>query len=280
MSKKTNKLTELKDLYDSLLKYHTYLTKLMREGELDENEKQAAATLLLEIGRKVGYVGKLIAELTRLEKVDVHGKEYDMWVVALRIPPDKLAHSALGYCIQVTNRAIGRLEDDIEKGYRDKEGKVLKKPHEIATEPPKDAADLPSYLFDRMQFHPRVIRVSESLFKTGNYAQAIFEAFKAVDNFVKEKTALTLDGQALMSKVFDENEPIIKLNDLLTRSDRDEQEGFKFMFKGATIGIRNPKAHGNVIQTDPYRTLEYLSFASLLMRRIEEGKVVRLGKHV
>ena len=131
-----------------------------------------------------------------------------------------------------------------------------------------------------MQFHPRVIEVSESLFKTGNYASAIFEAFKAVDNFVKEKAAISLNGQALMSKVFDENAPIIKLNDLLNRSDRDEQEGFKFIFKGATIGIRNPKAHDNVVQTDPYRTLEYLSFASLLIKRVEEGKVVRLQKNV
>ena len=55
-------------------------------------------------------------------------------------------------------------------------------------------------------------------------------------------------------------------------------EGFKFLFKGATIGIRNPKAHDNVIQTDPYKTLEYLGLASLLMRRIEEGKIVKLSK--
>lgn len=132
-------------------------------------------------------------------------------------------------------------------------------------------------IFDAMQFHPRVVQVSETLFKTGHYASAIFEAFKAVDNFVKEKTTLSLNGQALMSKVFDETTPIIKLNDLLTQSDRDEQEGFKFLFKGATIGIRNPKAHDNVVQTDTHRTLEYLGFASLLMRRIEEGKLVKLS---
>lgn len=125
MSKYTNKLTELNDLYDRLLLYHTYLSKLVKEKELAENERNPAANLLLEIGRKVGYVGKLIAELTGLEKVDVHGKEYDMWVVALRIPPDELAHSALGYCIQVTNRAIGQLEEEIRTGARDeKTGKL------------------------------------------------------------------------------------------------------------------------------------------------------------
>jgi uncharacterized protein (TIGR02391 family) len=123
-----------------------------------------------------------------------------------------------------------------------------------------------------MQFHPKVIKVSKSLFETGHYAPAIFEAFKAVNNFVKEKTSLSQDGKALMSKVFNENNPVIKLNELSTVSDKDEQEGFKFLFMGAMVGIRNPKAHDNIVQTDPYRTLEYLSFASLLMRRAEEGK--------
>ena len=129
-------------------------------------------------------------------------------------------------------------------------------------------------LFDKMQLHPRVIEVSKSLFETRHYSQAIFEAFKAVNNFVKQKSGLPLDGKDLMSKAFNEDKPIIKLNELLTPSDHDEQEGFRFLFMGAMVGIRNPKAHDNIVQTDPYRTLEYLSFASLLMRRAEEGKVV------
>ncbi|MEA3443042.1 MAG: TIGR02391 family protein [Chloroflexota bacterium] len=63
-----------------------------------------------------------------------------------------------------------------------------------------------------------------------------------------------------------------------TQSDKDEQEGFKFLFMGAMVGIRNPKAHDNVVQADPYRTLEYLSFASLLMRKIEKGEITRHQK--
>ena len=65
----------------------------------------------------------------------------------------------------------------------------------------------------------------------------------------------------------------IKLNDDITRSDKDEQEGFKFLYMGAMKGIRNPKAHENIIQDDKNRTLEYLAFISLLFRRAEEGKI-------
>ena len=36
------------------------------------------------------------------------------------------------------------------------------------------------------------------------------------------------------------------------------------------VGIRNPKAHENIQQSDPYKTLEYLAIASLLMKKIDE----------
>lgn len=155
---------------------------------------------------------------------------------------------------------------------RDEIFRVETKPAAMA-EPPADTAELPSYLFDNMQFHPRIIRASKSLFNSGHYAEAIFAAFKAVNNFTKRKTGLSLDGKDLMAKAFNEDKPIIKLNKLLTRSEQDEQEGFRFLFMGAMVGIRNPKAHDDIRQIDPYRTLEYLAFASLLMRRVTEGKL-------
>ena len=127
--------------------------------------------------------------------------------------------------------------------------------------------------FDKIQLHHKIVDVSRSLFETGHYTQAIFEAFKSVNNFVKEKAGRGEDGKDLMAKVFSEIAPVIKLNKLVSQSDKDEQEGFKFLFMGAMVGIRNPKAHDSIIQKDPHRTLEYLSFASLLMRRIEEASV-------
>ena len=143
---------------------------------------------------------------------------------------------------------------------------------EIKTEP-KDAAALPTYLFDKMQFHPNVIGASRALFIDGHYRDAIYRAFVEANNFVKKKASSQLDGKNLMSTVFRIDNPIIKLNSLQTQSDKDEQEGFMFLFMGAMEGIRNPKAHENIIQEDPYKTLEYLALASLLMRRVEEGNL-------
>lgn len=155
---------------------------------------------------------------------------------------------------------------------------------EPITTSPKDTTEVAIHLFNRMQFHPDIVAASKSLFRDRHYAQAILEAFKAVNNFVKDKSGLSpnelrgIKDRPLMAKVFDEKEPLIKLNELITDTDINEQEGFKLLYMGATEGIRNPKAHDMIEMKDPYKTLEYLAFASLLMRRIEEGKVVRTSQ--
>ena len=68
-----------------------------------------------------------------------------------------------------------------------------------------------------------------------------------------------------MANAFNEQTPKIRLN-----SDPDEQEGFKLIFMGSMQGIRNPKAHHAIVQNDPYKTLEYLGLASLLLKRVDE----------
>jgi len=133
-------------------------------------------------------------------------------------------------------------------------------------------------LYDALQLHPRIIKVTKKRFDSGHYSDAIFAAFKDVNSYVKDKIGTTLDGKNLMIQAFNEKDPKIRINELLTDSDRDEQEGFRYLYQGAIVGIRNPKAHEEVVQKDPYKTLEYLSFASLLMRRAEEGKIRKIRK--
>ena len=79
-----------------------------------------------------------------------------------------------------------------------------------------------------------------------------------------------LDGKQLAEKAFSLNAPLVRLNNLQTQSEKDEQLGFMMLFSGAATGIRNPKAHDLTNQNDELKTLQYLSFASLLMTRLEE----------
>lgn len=123
--------------------------------------------------------------------------------------------------------------------------------------------------------HSKIIESSSRLFSDKHYAQAILEAFKQVNDYVKEKSGIQdRDGTSLMEYVFSPNNPILAFNKLDTQSDKDEQLGFMFIFKGAMMGIRNPKAHEIVVQQDTVKTLEYLAFASLLIKMTEDAKKI------
>lgn len=125
--------------------------------------------------------------------------------------------------------------------------------------------------FDMLNLHPKVKAVSESLFKDGHYSDAILKSLISLEDNVKEKSGVSdKQGFDLMNHVFNEERPILKLNKLATRTDKDEQKGFRFIFAGVITGVRNPKAHTIVVQKDPFKTLEYLSLASLLFKCLDE----------
>ena len=130
--------------------------------------------------------------------------------------------------------------------------------------------------FALLDIHPRIQKASQKLFLDGHYPQAIEDAFKAVNIFVKEKSERRdLDGKKLMLEVFSKDNPILALNGNSTISEKDEQEGFMHLFAGAIQGIRNPNAHDEIIQRDQKATLQYLAFASLLCRTVDKSKKVR-----
>lgn len=137
-------------------------------------------------------------------------------------------------------------------------------------------------LFNSLKFHVTVRKISEKLFKNGHYAEAIFEACKAVVNQVRDKSRLeTTKDSDLMGQAFNveyirnplriTKRPILCLNKLSTLDEIDEQRGFALLFMGMWFGIRDPKAHANIVQKDPYKTLEYLSLISLLAKRTDEA---------
>ena len=83
---------------------------------------------------------------------------------------------------------------------------------------------------------------SRRLLSDGHYARAVEEAFKCLNNAVKDKSGLSeSDGEGLMMRAFSEKGPTLRLNNLKTRSETDEQRGYMYLYAGAIIGIRKPK---------------------------------------
>ena len=74
-----------------------------------------------------------------------------------------------------------------------------------------------------------------------------------------------------MQTVFSTKTPVLRFNDLKTKTDLDEQQGMMFLYSGAMLALRNPRAH-ELIQDDPERALEYIGFLSLLAKSLETAK--------
>ena len=98
----------------------------------------------------------------------------------------------------------------------------------------------------------------------------MFEAFKYIEKEVKRASGLRgKTGYALMMEAFNEANPKVRLNGLVTESEVDEQRGYKSIFAGASAGIRNPRGHEVDVGDTPDEALDYLALASLLLRRLD-----------
>jgi uncharacterized protein (TIGR02391 family) len=133
----------------------------------------------------------------------------------------------------------------------------------------------PRSTLDYLNLHPRIAGVASELFEDGHHWQAVFEASKALVNYVKERSGKhDLDGTNLMRTVFSKNAPVLKFNNLSSQTELDEQEGMMHLFEGVVLGIRNPGGHAFPEGTEQ-RAVEYLSLISLLAYRAQEAQRVK-----
>jgi len=135
-------------------------------------------------------------------------------------------------------------------------------------ETPRTEADHP---FDLRSVHPDLPADVRQLFDNGHFAQATFEAFKYVDEEMQRISGSSDFGSSLMMKVLGGTPPAVALNPGMTVTEKSEQEGFKFLFAGAMLAIRNPRGHKCGIVDDPDTCLDHLSLASMLLRRLDDA---------
>ena len=126
-----------------------------------------------------------------------------------------------------------------------------------------------SHPFELRGLHPLVADATRHLFDDGHYAQATFEAFKLIEQEVRKMARSSKSGQALMMSAFQRKCPKIRLTEMNNQSELDEQEGFKFLFAGAFLAIRNPRGHEVGVDESLDDCLDHLSLASLLLRRLD-----------
>jgi uncharacterized protein (TIGR02391 family) len=121
--------------------------------------------------------------------------------------------------------------------------------------------------------HPRIRALAQPRFDAGFFGDAVEASFKevndAVKRIVRDTDGRDIDGAGLMTTAFSPQNPVIKLSALETETDRNIQQGYMQIMAGSMIGIRNPKAHGN-LNPDSSKTLHLICLASLLMHKVDE----------
>jgi uncharacterized protein (TIGR02391 family) len=149
---------------------------------------------------------------------------------------------------------------------------IARKVNKYTVSKVKDSANEELHPFEQRNIHSDIDKITRKLFDDGHYSQATFEAFKFIDKKVQMLSANNNSGYKLMSQAFSETSPQIKLTNLSNTSEVDEQQGYKFIFSGSVLAIRNPRGHEVSLPETPDQCLDHISLASMLLRRLRDVK--------
>ncbi len=130
----------------------------------------------------------------------------------------------------------------------------------------------PLELYTRLQHHSLVPEIDGEpleLFRNGHYNEAVRKASELFEVRVQTMSKSSLIGKDLMSKVFNLNNPLIKLNKLGSENEKGIQEGYHFLTMGLMRGIRNIFSHGAENQREPEESFEMLIFINWLFRQLK-----------
>lgn len=121
-------------------------------------------------------------------------------------------------------------------------------------------------------FHEEIRRHCSKLFQQKNYFHVVFEAAKAYNKKVQQKAESTKNGQSLMMDAWTSN-GVLKITQCQTETDKNVQEGIKFLSAGLMQALRNPTAHEPALDWLISREdcLDMLSFISYLFRQLDKA---------
>lgn len=149
---------------------------------------------------------------------------------------------------------------------------ALPAPRMLSLPSPTSEISEPASVFARLITESEISDVSADLFMSGHYNISVAEAYKAVDKFIAGKVPfLKVSGTALMEQAFNPSGNNLRLSQLSTSSEVDEQKGYHRIFAGAMLGIRNPATHEFNWVEEPETALELIVLAQHLIRKAKSS---------
>lgn len=141
-------------------------------------------------------------------------------------------------------------------------------------ESPEEPSVRASRTLSELNIHPELLKGIGKLFGDGHYANAVEDSCKILEALVKMRSMrFDLSGTDLMQNVFSPKKPVLKFNPLQTETERSEQQGMMFLYAGAMLAFRNPRAH-SIRNDDPEKALEVVLFISFLMKSLDSAMKV------
>ena len=89
-------------------------------------------------------------------------------------------------------------------------------------------------------------------YEKSSYTTAITNLLIYVQDVVREKSGLEFDGTSLMDKAFLGDKPVLQINKLETKTEKDIQSGIGYILKGLCLAIRNPVSNDLIEIFDDY----------------------------
>lgn len=123
-----------------------------------------------------------------------------------------------------------------------------------------------------LNLHPEIALAVSKLFEDGHYANAVEDACKVIDELVRIRSGKhDLGGTDLMQTAFSPKNPVLQFSELTNDSERSEQQGMMYLYAGAMLAFRNPRAHG-LLRDDPEEALEIITFLSFLAKALDQAR--------
>lgn len=106
--------------------------------------------------------------------------------------------------------------------------------------------------FTEENFNKDLVAYVGDRINNGHYSDAILAGTKCLTDALRQKGGVEGDGAQLVGQVLGGAAPKLPINSLQTTSEKDEQKGIEQVLRGYYIGIRNPRTHENMEDTEEF----------------------------
>lgn len=172
------------------------------------------------------------------------------------------AHQTRDQLNQVLSLVGLRVRDD---------GQVARAPRAQTTDEAQNRTEHLRTLLQHRGTHTEVLAYCRLELLRKDYYEAVFEAIKGLGSRMRRLTGIDADGYALVESTMAGSTPRLRINQLQTRTQRDEQLGVANLAKGLFSAFRNPAAHEPRIQwaMSEHDALDVLGTLSMIHRRLD-----------